>query len=319
MKRSFHPKIDLLQTGDMDSGSSTPSDLIVKAKETAVQVLQVSPDEIADLRTVKKGMTNRSFLFSTRGKRYILRLPGEGTDKLIDRKAEAATYAAIRGHSLCDRLVWIDPTTGAKVSEFEESARTCNPGNVSDVNRCMSFLRAFHGLHLSVPHFFDLFGQIDFYESLRGDHPSMHKDYMRTKASVFALRPFLEAHRRPYVLSHLDSVPDNFLFVNRPEGEKILLIDWEYSAMQDPDVDVAMFGVYALYDRVRMEALVDAYYPEGCSRVVRAKILAYVAVCGLLWSNWCEFKHLLGVEFGEYAQWQYRYAREYASETKSFL
>lgn len=289
------------------------------AKETAVHALGVSSEEITDLQITKKGMTNRSFLFSARGKRYILRLPGEGTDKLIDRQAEAASYAAIFDHSLCDRLVWLDPSSGAKVSVFEESARTCNPADFSDVRRCMSFLRSFHGLQLSVPHGFDLFGQIDFYESLRGGHPSLHRDYNRTKAGVFALRPFLETHRRPHVLSHLDSVPDNFLFVMRPEGERIFLIDWEYSAMQDPDVDVAMFGVYALYDRDRMDALVDAYYPEGCPRAVRAKILAYVAVCGLLWSNWCEYKHLFGVEFGEYAQWQYRYAQEYAMEAKSFL
>ena len=33
-------------------------------------------------------MTNRSHLFLVRGKKYILRIPGEGTDLLIDRKNE---------------------------------------------------------------------------------------------------------------------------------------------------------------------------------------------------------------------------------------
>jgi thiamine kinase-like enzyme len=283
------------------------------ARAAAARGLDVAPEEIAELTPLKLGMTNRSFLVSVRGKRYILRIPGEGTDKLIDRKGEAASYAAIQGHSLCDNLVWLDPATGIKISEFEETARMCNPLDASDVRRCMAFLRAFHGLKLSVPHRFDLFAQIDFYESLRGGAPSRYSDYARTKANVFALRPFLDAHRRPPVLSHLDSIPDNFLFVNRQDGDKIFLIDWEYAAMQDPDIDVAMFGVYSLYNREQMNALIDAYYPEGCPPPVRTKILAYVAVCGLLWSNWCEFKHLHGVDFGEYAQWQYRYAQEYAA------
>ena len=301
------------------SADSREDALRLEAIRTAGRALGIPPEEITGLETLKKGMTNRSFLFSARGKRYILRLPGEGTDKLIDRKAEAASYAAIRGHSLSDRLVWMDPETGAKVSEFDETARTCNPLDPSDVRRCMAFLRAFHGLGLAVPHRFDLFGQIEFYESLRAGRPSRHRDYARTKAAVFALRPFIEAHRRPAVLAHLDSVPDNFLFVKRPDGERILLIDWEYAAMQDPDVDIAMFGIYALYDRNRMDALIDAYYPEGCPPLVREKILACAAVCGLLWSNWCEFKKLHGVEFGEYAQWQYRYAREYSEEAQQIF
>ena len=34
-------------------------------------------------------------------------------------------------------------------------------------------------------------------------------------------------------------------------------------------------------------------------------------MCGLLWSNWCEYKRDLGVEFGEYSLKQYRFAKEY--------
>ena len=51
---------------------------------------------------------------------------------------------------------------------------------------------------------------------------------------------------------------------------------------------------------------------EGkCSKEVRIKIYCYIAACGLLWSNWCEYKRNLGVEFGEYSLRQYRYAKDY--------
>lgn len=302
-----------------DALSAAGGALHRKAVETIVRGLKVPPDAISGLSSLKKGMTNRSFLFSVGGKRYILRLPGEGTDKLIDRVAEAETYAAINHHGLCDRLVWLDPKSGDKISEFEESARTCDPLDSSDVRRCMAFLKAFHGMELRVSHEFDLFGQIDFYESLREGRPSGYPDYAETKAAVFALRPFVLAHRRPAVLAHLDSIPDNFLFVRRRDGEQIVLIDWEYASMQDPDVDLAMFCVYALYDEPRIDALVDAYYPEGCAPAIRAKIFAYVSICGLLWSNWCEFKHLHGVSFGEYALRQYRYAREFAAKARTCI
>ena len=54
-----------------------------------------------------------------------------------------------------------------------------------------------------------------------------------------------------------------------------------------------------------------------CTR--RLKIYAYIAVCGFLWSNWCEFKRHEGVEFGEYSLRQYGYAKEYYRYVKQGL
>ena len=91
--------------------------------------------------------------------------------------------------------------------------------------------------------------------------------------------------------------------------------------MQDPHVDIAMFCIYALYEREQIDRLIDLYFePEGgCGEEIRTKIYCYVAVCGLLWSNWCEFKSCEGVEFGEYSLRQYRYAKDYARLARSRL
>ena len=72
-------------------------------------------------------------------------------------------------------------------------------------------------------------------------------------------------------------------------GEKTYLIDWEYAGMQDIHVDVAMFAIYAMYDRERIDWLIDRYFEGACPEKVRTKIYCYIAVCGLLWSNWCEY------------------------------
>ena len=81
--------------------------------------------------------------------------------------------------------------------------------------------------------------------------------------------------------------------------------------MQDPHVDIAMFCIYALYDRRQVNRLINLYFEGKCKEETRIKIYCYIAVCGLLWSNWCEYKRSLGVEFGEYSLRQYRYAKEY--------
>ncbi len=297
------------QLRELDSGSNN---LKTEAINIICNTLFVRPDEIVDINLLKKGMTNRSFIFSCREKKYIMRIPGEGTDKLINRREEAKVYEAIKDKNICDNIVYINPSNGYKITEFLPDARCCDAFNASDVEKCMKRLRAFHEKKLKVEHRFDIFGQIDFYESLWNGRPSVYRDYKKTKEHVFELRTYIEKHKGEEILTHIDAVPDNFLFVKGDDGkEEIRLIDWEYAGMQDAHVDLAMFCIYAMYDRTKTDALIDAYFTEGCTKEIRIKIYCYIAACGLLWSNWCEYKRELGIEFGEYSLRQYRFAKDY--------
>lgn len=280
------------------------------ALEFLRSALGARPEELEHVTPTSAGMTNRSFRFGYDGHTYILRVPGEGTDKLINRRHEAASYAAMAGTEITDQIIALDPETGYKLTRYWDSTHNCDPANRDEVARCMALLRRFHGMALHVDHEFDLYGEIEFYESLRG--PSEHPDYEAVRARCFALREFLERQPRQHVLTHVDAVPDNFLFVHKEDGDELHLIDWEYAGMQDPHLDVAMFAVYAGYDRAALDGLIDLYFEGGCDQDTRLKIYCYTALAGLLWSNWCEYKKALGVDFGEYAEGQYRYAADYS-------
>lgn len=297
------------QLRDIDNDS-----LHLKSEKISVivEAMNCKSEEIVDIKIQKKGMTNRSFLFTLKGKRYIMRIPGEGTDNLINRSEEADVYKAIWDKKLSDDIVYINPENGYKITAFLEGARVCDAENEDDIRRCMAKLREFHNMKLKVNHKFDIFEKINFYESLWISENSEYIDYKDTKANVFSLKKYIESQKRDFCLTHIDAVPDNFLFCTDENGkEEIRLIDWEYSAMQDPHVDIAMFIIYAMYDRESAERLIDAYFPEGCDIKTRIKIYCYISACGLLWSNWCEYKRDLGVEFGEYSLKQYRFAKEY--------
>lgn len=292
------------QLRELDSDSNQ---LKSDALSVISNALEVSQDEIIDITVLKKGMTNRSFLFTCRGKKYIMRIPGEGTDQLINRREESDVYRAIAGKHICDDIAYINPENGYKITEFLEEARVCNPLNVDDLKLCMRKLREFHAMGITVDHEFDIFGQIEFYQTLWDGNPSVYKDYYRTKEKVFSLRPYIEEHLDKKVLTHIDAVPDNFLFVK----DGIRLIDWEYAGMQDPHVDIAMFCIYSLYNKRQVDRLINIYFEGQCTDETRIKIYCYIATCGLLWSNWCEYKRSLGVEFGEYSLRQYRFAKDY--------
>lgn len=297
------------QLRELDDNSDT---LNTKAIQIISDVFHTDMDGIEEVTALKKGMTNRSFMFSCKGRKYIMRIPGEGTDKLINRREEASVYHTIKDLGICDDILYINPETGYKITAFIPGARVADAYDPCDVKKTMTYLRRFHEMNLKVDHTFDIFALIDFYESLWNGAKSAYRDYAKTKANVLSLRSYIEEHAEPYCLTHIDAVPDNFLFsVNEKGEEQINLIDWEYAGMQDPHVDIAMYSIYALYNKEQIDTLIDTYFTEGCAEETRTKIYCYVAACGLLWSNWCEYKRSLGVEFGEYSLLQYRYAKEF--------
>ena len=285
----------------------------------AISIIQdcfnVEVDEIKNITVLKKGMTNRSFLFECQNQKYIMRIPGEGTDYLINRKEEADVYQALENRQICDDVLYMNPDNGYKITAYLEDATNCDAENWDEVEACMTKLREFHELNLKVDHRFDIFGQIDFYESLWNGEKSYFKDYETTKTAIFELKKWIDTLEKNETLVHIDAVPDNFLFIK----DGIRIIDWEYAGMQDPHVDIAMFSIYSLYSREQVDHLIDLYFKEEVSPIIRTKIYAYIASAGLLWSNWCEYKRSLGIDFGEYSLCQYRYAKEYSKLVLSTL
>ena len=293
------------QLRELDKSSSH---LETDALQQISKALDVQLDEIVNIEVLKKGMTNRSFLFTCKGQKYIMRIPGEGTDYLINRKEEADVYSVLEGKQICDDVVYMNPDNGYKITSYLEGARSCDSTNKKDLQRCMAKLREFHQSKLKVKHTFDPFKQIEFYQSLWNGQSSFYKDHAEVQKKILGLKSFVEKYKVESVLSHIDSVYDNFLFTK--EGD-IRLIDWEYAGMQDPHIDIAMFCIYAGYDRKQADALIDLYFEGKCEKMTRVKIYAYMAISGMLWSNWCEYKRTLGVDFGEYSLMQYRYAKDF--------
>ena len=185
------------QLREIDSDSNQ---LKTDAIQVICKALNAKSDEVTNITVLKKGMTNRSFLFTCKGKKYIMRIPGEGTDQLINRRQEAEVYHTIDGKKICDDIAYINPENGYKITEFLEGARVCDPLNYEDVKKCMNRLRNFHELKLKVNHEFDIFGQMEFYESLWDGMPSVYKDYAKTKANVLSLKEYIDAHVSEKVL-----------------------------------------------------------------------------------------------------------------------
>lgn len=280
-----------------------------EAMKLVSRVLQVPESKIQNIRCLKAGMTNKSFLFEVEGKHYICRIPGPGTDRLINRRQEHDIYTLVEPLHMTEQVIYFDADTGYKIAVYYEGARNADPKNPEDMRKCMTFLKKLHVADLKADHTFHMRERIEFYESLcRGRQFQLFEDYKAVYGRMTELLDALDRLDRPYCLSHIDSVADNFLFL--PDGS-LRLIDWEYAGMQDPLIDIAMCGIYSYYNDEELDGLLEMYLERAASEEERFVTYAYSALGGFLWCLWAVFKGTEGEEFGEYTIIMYHYAKHY--------
>ncbi|MDO4439408.1 MAG: sugar phosphate nucleotidyltransferase [Eubacteriales bacterium] len=321
-----------------DSGSET--------MQLVSRVFEVPESSIRKIRCLKAGMTNNSWLFEIKGKSYICRIPGEGTGKLINRKEEKSVYDAIADLNITERLVYFDAETGYKISRFYENSRNADPKNKADLKCCMQLLRKLHSTDIKLNHSFDIAGKLEYYEDLcmeakgiTAEHEDSSQrekqlskvipfnDYISIRRKSFVLLDYLKKLNRKETISHIDSVVDNFIFlpgadVSESERDisRLRLIDWEYSAMCDPLIDVAMCIIYSYMNEAEAKELEELYFGRKPDEEEENVINAYIALGGLLWALWGVYKEFCGVQqYSDYTLRMYRYFKEYEKKVSARL
>lgn len=249
-------------------------------------------------------MTNKQFCIWLSGTKYNVRIPGPGTEKIIDRNNEIKTYDTIYGLGFCNDPKFIHD--GVMITKYI-NGRTCDPHNWDDVKLCMEKLNVLHDMKLKVDYYFDVYDKINEYEKLVDN---LSEEYYHLKEKIFMFRTFTERCSKEKVLSHIDSVYDNFLITE----DDVKLIDWEYSGMADPDIDVAMFAAYTDYSKDEVDKLINIYGITDEADII--KVYCYISVACLLWYLWCI---VLGNDFDGYKESQYERAIEYSDYASELL
>ncbi len=286
-------------------------DIDEKRKADGISAMEKTFGKDADIRSfrgLKKGMTNRIFIFSYGDKEYLLRIPGEGTEDLVDRCQEVNVYQTLSDCNITEKYVYLGAEDGVKIEEYITDCHVCDIDDPEEVRACIEHLHTVHDMRLVCGPDFNVFDKIDDYESACDHDPAEYLcGYADVRRDMNAVRDVIDAMPKDHILCHIDPVPDNFLITE----DRIYLIDWEYASMSDPHMDIAMFCIYAGYDKEKIDDVIDMYFSGECPLEVRKKIYGYIAACGFLWALWCEIKRDSGVLFPEYEEMQYSYAQEF--------
>jgi CTP:phosphocholine cytidylyltransferase-like protein/thiamine kinase-like enzyme len=277
--------------------------------------LNVPKESICDLYAIKEGVTNSSFHFSVGCESFVYRIPGSNIEKFIDRNNELIVYESIKNSSISDEIVHLDINTGIKISRFLKNARISNPYDDNDLENSMKQLRLIHNLEVTSVKPYNIDKMINYYFTLaEGLNAIYFSDIDEIHTKLRELLDIRKSLDEPNVLCHGDFVHTNVLFI--PDGS-CKIIDWEYGGMSDPVMDVAMYSIYAGFDKERIDTVLQMYMGRNAHKHETLRMYLYVALSGFLWCMWSQYKQAVTCEFGEYPLKMYRYMKDYYKHVKT--
>jgi thiamine kinase-like enzyme len=235
--------------------------------ELEAAVERVWPGREARFEVLGGGITNHNGKVEVDGETFVLRVAGRDTDLLgIDRSVELAATRAAAALGIGPEVVDFVEPEGWLVTRFVAGEV---PGiepmrEPRMLERVAAALRAFHD-GPPIRGTFDSFRVVETYRETalgRGGEVPADYDWAREIARE------IEARRggAPPVPCHNDLLNANFL----DDGERLVIVDWEYAGMGDRFFDLANFSINHELGQEETETLLRAYAGELRGEDVRA-------------------------------------------------
>ncbi|WP_018716623.1 choline/ethanolamine kinase family protein [Arhodomonas aquaeolei] len=238
------------------------------------------------------GMTNLVYRLNDGGEQLVLRIPGEGTEAYIDRGVEAHNTRAAARAGVGAEVLHFDETDGLMLMRSLEGCRTMSPEGFqaedAAADRAGEVLARMHNSGEIFRFRFELFTMIDEYlQVLSGLDTELPEGYHDVLAEAGTMREALDAQPAALAPCHCDPLCENFL----DDGERMWVVDWEYSGMNDPLWDVGDFSVEAGLSRSQDERLMRAYLGREPNAAEWGRMVLYKAASDLLWTLWGLIQH----------------------------
>jgi thiamine kinase-like enzyme len=229
------------------------------------------------------GLTNKVYKVGV----YCLRLPGEGTQEYINRAHEAVAAEKAAHAGVSPELLYVDPESGVMVTRFIDGAVTMTPELFNQTSGAPArAAKAFASLHQSgavFPYRFELFTMIeDYLAILSTKDVALPKGYHDVVKSAGKIKQVLAVHPVDLAPCHCDPLCENFL----DTGERMWIVDWEYSGMNDPMWDLGDLSVEAGFNSAQDNEMMLAYFGRPPHPNEHGRIVIYKAMCDLLWTLW---------------------------------
>ncbi len=245
----------------------------------------IAPDSVTCERL--GGLTNLVYRLEAGDDRYVLRIPGEGTEDYIDRKVEGHNARVAADAGVSAEVLFFDDSDGLMLARHLDGCVTMGPSSFKSrpgaPARAAAALKQLHTCGRAFRFRFELFSMIDEYLALLAKLEAPLPDgYHDVVKEAEAVRQALDATPAPLAPCHCDPLAENFL----DDGARMWIVDWEYSGMNDPLWDLGDVSVEAGFDADQDREMMAAYCGGEASAALIGRMVIYKAMCDLLWTLW---------------------------------
>ncbi len=268
-------------------------DAVLAALRNLPELAGIGPGDIAATRL--GGLTNLVYRVEVQGRKLIVRIPGAGTEDYIDRSVELTNARAAARAGVSPEVLWADAATGVMISDCLDPITTMTPdlfrARAGSPARAGKALAKLHNSGEVFEFRFELFAMIDDYlKVLSGKKCDLPDGYHAIVEAAQPVKRALAANPAPLAPCHNDPLCENFL----DDGDRMWIVDWEYSGMNDPLWDLGDLSVEGGFDAAQDAELLTAYFGRAASDAEQGRMVIYKAMCDLLWTLWGLIQHADG-------------------------
>lgn len=237
-----------------------------------------------DVTELSGGLTNANYLVEADGTRFVVRIPGASTELLaVDRANERHNAEAAASTGISPPIVEYLDRWNVMILAFVEG-RTMSAETLRTPEQASRIADSLRVLHTS-PRFakdFDMFRLTEFYLGVCDERgvrvPEGFRDRIPTVAKIEAA---FAANPVPSVPCHNDLLAENYI----DDGEKLWIVDFEYSGNNDPCFELGDTAQECGYDEALRATLCESYFGALLpDRLARMELQAIMADVG--WTLW---------------------------------
>ena len=263
-------------------------------------IFRCDEEDIINFRNVSKGLTNKSFVFEINGIEYIYRHPGDGTESIVNRKNEKKSLVLAKQFGIDPTYIYLDVNEGWKISQFIADFREPDYNSFNDSKLIIKTLRKLHNLPITVDYGLDpIKDSIEIEKLLKQKDPNCFKPYQQLKENILKLYSLTENDGIEKCFCHGDTYQPNWMIL--PDNS-VILIDWEYSGVSDPGIDIGYYIADGQYNFQQAEQFIKEYLQQDYNPTTRLHYLCYISIIAYYWFVWALYRESCGASMPDALQ-----------------
>ncbi len=255
------------------------------------------------------GITNHNYIVwvnggwdNPGGGKYVLRVPGAGTDMFIDRDVERECMVEAARIGTAPQVAHVIEPEKAMVIDFIDG-EVMHPdtmaGHPERITQAVEAVRVYHD-NAVFTNKIEIFDMLRRYTKVASDINAPMPE--RLAALLERMPEIEEATARnpvPDVACQNDLLSENFIV---DANGKMWIIDWEYGGMTDPYFDLGDHVMEHPYSREEERLVIETYLGHMDERLF-GRMMLYKIVSAVWWDVWAMIQHTVSQIDFDYMEW----------------